>query len=47
MSRWIKITKHFFKYEEDAYIEEATKGTLPVYHAGRERPNKYEIPRSF
>lgn len=28
---------HFYKYEEDAYLEEASKGTLPVYHAC-ERP---------
>lgn len=37
MSKWIKITRHFYKYEEDAYLEEASKGTLPVYHAS-ERP---------
>lgn len=31
------MTKHFYKGEEDEYLEEASKGTLPVYHAS-ERP---------
>jgi hypothetical protein len=37
MSKWIKIVRQFYIYEEDAYLEEASKGTLPVYNYS-ERP---------
>jgi len=32
------MTLHFYKGEEDAYVEEASKGTLPVYHHEQRGP---------